>query len=134
MPTLRWENCRIGLSDPNQKAWVQGLRGAGSRETWVLPLTLSYDPSQVMSSPLGLGIFSSVKQEVGSNNVQVSFLLSQGDGEGMGRASRVQEQTGRSTDQGQGRAGGGDALNVWPVEFQQPEDTQVEMTGRQPEV
>lgn len=87
-----------------------------------------------MSSPLGLRIFSSVKQEVGSNNVQVSFLLSQGDSEGMGRASRVQAQTGRSTDQGQGRAAGGDALNVWPVEFQQPEDTQVEMTGRQPEV
>ena len=87
MPTLRWENCRTGLSDPNQKGWVQGLSRAGSRETWVLPLTLSCDPSQVMSSPSGLRVFSSVKQEVGSNNVQVSFLLSQGDGEGMGRAS-----------------------------------------------
>lgn len=46
----------------------------------------------------------------------------------------MQAQTDRSTDQGQGRAGGGDALSVWPVKFQQPEDTQVEMTGRQPEI
>jgi len=56
MPTLRWENCRMGLSDPNQKGWMQELSRAGSQETWVLPLTLSYDPSQVTSSPSGLRV------------------------------------------------------------------------------